>query len=372
MNERQLFRIVLAVGLIVFILVPGGLWILYRARSLLYPVVTALLVAYVLYPIVHGISKMGVPRWLTVLGMIVVMFGLTTVLVYKVAPTIYMEVKVIGKPREAVQTMSRSRLIHIARRISQQLAEYGVIQEQWTEETIKNAISAWVKSQRSFLFGEAGGLAIKGGQFLMIFFFILVFGLLHGNRVHKTLVRLLPNYFFEPGTFILNQTTSMFGYYLRGVVVETLILGCICLLLMIPVCLLTGLSLVLAPVIALVIAVTNVVRIIGPIFGGLIGVIIVLTSTTDLEATVGVVLVTIIVQLLDNMLVMPLVMKEQVQIHPVLCLLGVLTGGILGGILGMILAIPVIGGIKVVYEVLSVEMKRFHAGPEAYRVYAEE
>ena len=91
----------------------------------------------------------------------------------------------------------------------------------------------------------------------------------------------------------------------------------------------------------------------------MIGVVIAAAVTPDMSIMLGIVIVVIIVQLLDNVLILPMVMRDQVNIHPVVCLLGVLMGGLLAGVLGMILAIPVIGGIKVVFRVLSVEMKRF-------------
>ena len=86
----------------------------------------------------------------------------------------------------------------------------------------------------------------------------------------------------------------------------------------------------------------------------------------------GVAIVAIVTQILDNMLVLPLVMREQVQIHPVICLLGVLTGGIIGGVLGMILAIPAIGGIKVIWRVFTIEMKKFNLGTALYAQHYDE
>ena len=79
----------------------------------------------------------------------------------------------------------------------------------------------------------------------------------------------------------------------------------------------------------------------------------------------GILAIVIIVQFLDNVVILPLVMKEQVKIHPVFSVLSVLMGGILAGVLGMILAIPIIGSIKVIYRIFSVELKKFNMEPEA-------
>ena len=111
--------------------------------------------------------------------------------------------------------------------------------------------------------------------------------------------------------------------------------------------------------IALTIALTNVIRIVGPFIGATISVIFILLSEPDLIAIVGVVLIVVAIQILDNIIVLPLIMKEQVDVHPVVSLLSVIAGGSIGGILGMIIAIPVAGAIKILFHIFTVERKRF-------------
>ena len=204
----------------------------------------------------------------------------------------------------------------------------------------------------------------------MIFSFVLIFGLLDGDKFYKNMVSFLPNSMFEAGIYVVNNTTRMFGAYIRGVAIETLILGAICLALMIPlVIIIKPLSIVIALLIIAIIALTNIVRIVGPIFGAIAGAVIAFSTTSDIRALIGVLIVALIVQLFDNVLVLPLVMEGQMELHPVICLLGVLAGGIVGGVLGMALAIPVLGGFKVLLQVLSVELHKFNYGSKAFYVY---
>ena len=70
-------------------------------------------------------------------------------------------------------------------------------------------------------------------------------------------------------------------------------------------------------------------------------------------------LIVVAIQILDNIIVLPLIMKEQVDVHPVVSLLSVIAGGSIGGILGMIIAIPVAGAIKILFHIFTVERKRF-------------
>jgi len=58
----------------------------------------------------------------------------------------------------------------------------------------------------------------------------------------------------------------------------------------------------------------------------------------------------IILKLLDDILVQPLAVGKQVNLHPMVIALAILAGGHLFGILGMLLVIPFVGFLKVVLE----------------------
>ncbi len=365
MNEERLLRVLITFA-VILLLLTLGIWVVWRSRELLSPALAALLVAYLLYPIMKWTAKIGISKWLTVTVLMIVFVVGTAFLIYSLVPLFNTEVKVLSDPSAAAATMAQSNLLNKTQELSEQLHRYGLIREPWSHEMIKAQITEWFTEQQDWIVGGLGDLAVKGGQFLMIFFFTLICGLLDGDKFYKSLINFLPNHLYEAGIYVINKSADMFGYYLRGVVIESLILFVVAVVLFVPVCLLSPLTLTLALIIAAIYAVTNIVRIVGPIFGAVAGVIIILSSTPDLKAAVGVILVAIIVQLLDNLVVLPLVMEGQVNIHPVFSMIGVLAGGAIGGVLGMIMAIPVIAGIKITYHVMTVEMKRFQSKPRDY------
>ncbi len=399
MNERKLFQMLVLSGLVILGIVLLGI-VLWATRSLWPPTVAGLLTAYMLFPVMRWTGKIGVPRWFSVIAIMALMGGLLSLIAYTVIPFVteelsaFVESAPVGneqsngvdpldrpdappvrprKPKPLQDNGKSSALLNILQETSRYLKGYGVIKEEWEAQAIRDKLNQWVAGASNELFEILSVKAIQAGNFLMIYFFVLIFGLLDGHVFQKSMVSLLPNSIFEAGIFVLNNTTKMFGDYIRGVAVETLILGLVCLGLLLPICFLVeGFDLKIAIIISVIIALTNIVRIVGPIFGGLGCCVIAFSTTSDLKAAFGVLLVALIVQLLDNVLVLPLVMEDQMAIHPVLCLLGVLAGGILGGVLGMALAIPVIGGIKVVYRVISVELHKFNYGNQPYYVYADE
>jgi predicted PurR-regulated permease PerM len=265
-------------------------------------------------------------------------------------------------------------------RFSTTLHQHNIIKQPLQPRQIIATLSSWIGvgllqpavQQWDTVFASIGSGVKDAIQFLIIALLILIFALLDGPKINKGAMQLIPNSIYEPGIFILRKTTDMFGYYLRGLVVENLIMGILSLVMLLVLCFISKLTFVMALVIALIIALTNVVRIIGPFVGAGVGVLLVLVTSTDPVAMIGIAIVVSIVQLADSFIILPLVMKDQVQIHPVFCVLGILVGGTTGGVMGMILAIPVMGGIKVIYRILSVEMKKFNMDPEPRTDYAAE
>jgi predicted PurR-regulated permease PerM len=90
----------------------------------------------------------------------------------------------------------------------------------------------------------------------------------------------------------------------------------------------------------------NVVPLIGPWIGGIPGVVIALTTGSPLQA-LGVVIVMVGAQQIDNHFITPQVMHRAVQLHPAAVILALLAGGTLGGFFGLLLAVPVAAVLKI-------------------------
>jgi len=193
----------------------------------------------------------------------------------------------------------------------------------------------------------------------MIFLFVFTYSLLDGHKINRALIGFIPNAHFEPGTLMLHRTSALFGAYIRGLVIENMIIGIFSFLLLMILNAYVSVSVALCLLIALTIALTNVIRIVGPAIGGVLSVAYLLVSGADIIAVFGVLVIVVIVQLVDNVLLLPLIMKEKVNVHPVVSLLSILAGGSIGGIIGMVIAIPVAGAVKIAFQIVTVERKRF-------------
>jgi hypothetical protein len=78
-----------------------------------------------------------------------------------------------------------------------------------------------------------------------------------------------------------------------------------------------------------------------------------LTGTPDMSIVIGVIVVNIVVQLIDNNVLMPMIVNSKVEINAFVSIIGIIIGGALGGVAGMFLAIPIIAVCKVVFDRIS-------------------
>ncbi len=116
--------------------------------------------------------------------------------------------------------------------------------------------------------------------------------------------------------------------------------------------------------VALIAAILNLIPYVGPLFGGVIVLMLTITSNLGLDfSTIILPKVTyvlsgyLIVQLIDNFLNQPLIFGNSVKSHPLEIFLAILVFGSLFGIGGLIVAVPFYTAIKVIAKEFLSEYK---------------
>lgn len=94
----------------------------------------------------------------------------------------------------------------------------------------------------------------------------------------------------------------------------------------------------------------NLIPYLGILIAMVISIFATLTGTPDVSMILGVIIVTIIVQLVDNNILVPLVVSSKVEINAMASIVGIIIGGAIAGIPGMFLAIPTIAILKVIFD----------------------
>jgi predicted PurR-regulated permease PerM len=103
----------------------------------------------------------------------------------------------------------------------------------------------------------------------------------------------------------------------------------------------------------------NIVPYFGPVAGAIPALIVKSFESNDPMLLLPVIIVFLIVQLLDNILVKPIVVSKTMDLHPLIVLLVVVAGGELYGIVGMIVSIPIASMFIVIVSEMNWAMKNY-------------
>ena len=105
-----------------------------------------------------------------------------------------------------------------------------------------------------------------------------------------------------------------------------------------------------ALLIGVIFAILNLIPYVGALIGNILGVLITLTSSTEIGPVITVLLVIAVVQFFDNNILMPRIVGSKVKINALVSILGVVIGGTIAGISGMFLSMPIIAVLKVIFD----------------------
>lgn len=188
---------------------------------------------------------------------------------------------------------------------------------------------------------------------LLVPMFLYFFFKESGNLGTK-LMEAIPNPIFEKAYVLFSHFNTKFGEYIIAKFVEAAILGTLITI---------GLLIVGFPypfILGFVAGVTNILPYIGPIIGFIPAFGIALLSKDPNVSMWGMVIIYTIANLIDMILVFPLLVSKIVNLHPIVVVVSIIIGSQLGGIVGMIVIIPFIAFFKIlfieVYKDLSVNI----------------
>ncbi|MGJ8594099.1 MAG: AI-2E family transporter [Aquaticitalea sp.] len=244
--------------------------------------------------------------------------------------------------------------------LSIQASEYLGVEKINIVETIKrtdfvkNFNSEFVASFVEIFFQNVGDVVIGLFSVLFISFFLLK---------DEGMITAAVTSFAERGNerrsiLVLNKVKELLSRYFLGLLIQTLIVAMFYLGLLLYV----GVENALA--IAIICAFLNIVPYLGPLIGGLLMMLVVVSnnlgadfSTELLPLLIKILIGVSAVQLIDNIISQPVIFGRSVRSHPLEIFIAIIIGGLLFNIGGMILAVPVYTTIKVISKEFLSEYK---------------
>ncbi len=181
--------------------------------------------------------------------------------------------------------------------------------------------------------------------------FISFFFLKDEKLFYESIMMWVPDKYEGGARRALSSIKRLLMRYFIGIIAQSM---CVATLISIGMTI-VGLGFQQAVTIGLIIGILNVIPYVGPWLGGAIGIIIGVATNLDSGSydfigpmIIGMVLVIMITQVVDNIVFQPFIFASSVSAHPLEIFIVILAAGSFAGVAGMILAIPTYTVIRVI------------------------
>jgi predicted PurR-regulated permease PerM len=183
---------------------------------------------------------------------------------------------------------------------------------------------------------------------LSLFFlvpFITFLLLLDGPGLIGSAVQECPSRYVEQALHLISEIDTSLGNYLRGIIIVALAIAAASFTGLLAM----GVNYALA--IALLSGLSSFVPYLGVILGSVVGFLVAFFQFGTPMAGLKVIALFLGIRLADEALLMPVISKHSVHLHPLVFLLSLLVGGELFGFMGLVFAIPAACVVKALVKV---------------------
>ena len=316
---------------------------------LISPVLIPVIIAFTLYalfqPAVSYLVRHNVNHSLSIIIVLVLLLISSTLIIGLALPALVEQVSLL-----------QARLPQISAQLERLLTEVGEGMSAQVGADIDTSKITMSFLSKSASLGQAALINVSNGLFNFVIIFILVpfltyYLLKDFKRVRNRLMNWLPNSSFELGWLIYYNVSTQLQAYTRGVMLQSLIMATFCAI---------GFSIIGLDIPILLGAITGLFNLV-PYIGPLISIVLALlvgAAMTPLDPSILYLSVIVILcaQAFDNAVVIPSVVANAANLHPVQAILGIFIFGALFGTIGIILAVPAIAACKIVFRNIYADM----------------
>ena len=309
---------------------------LYLGQDIIVPILMSLLFAILLRPIAHFLKeKWRFPHVLAV-TCTVVFFVL---IVIGILFFISWQISAIANDWDAIRTNLSIHFDTIQKFISSNFNLNNVEQKVLIDSASKNVM----ESGKNIIGTSLVSFSDVILNLTLIPIYIFLF-LLYRTLLITFLTKLFQPEYHEKLKDILYQIKVSVQSYIVGLLIEMLIVSSLTTV---------GFMVIgvkYAIVLGIITGILNLIPYIGILFAGILSIIATLTASPDITLIIGVLVIVIVVQIIDNNLIVPMIVGSKVQINAFVSIVGIIVGGVIAGFSGMFLAIPIIAILKVIFD----------------------
>ena len=308
---------------------------LFFVRDVILIVFVSLILASAFDPLIDFFQKHRIPRGFGILIIYLVIAVVVAGSIYLIIPPIATEIKELSKDFP----LYWDKISGSVENFRSYSDDHG-----WTE-TIQSSLND-LQSNVTNIEAAAGGVfstvfAFFGSIFSLLVVLVLTFYLTVEEHALKRMLRSVVPVKYQPYiTHLVNRIQEKIGMWLRGQLILSLIIFLLSWFG------LTILGIKYALVLAIFAGLTELVPYLGPFIGAIPAVFIALTQSPGLA--LGVIVVYLIIQQLENNIIVPKVMQRAVGLNPIITIIAMMIGFKLAGILGIVIAIPAATSLNII------------------------
>lgn len=305
-----------------FFLVALVFLFLYVVRDIVVLFLFSIVLASGVSKLVDWLEDKKIPRIAALLTVAVLLVTAIAFFVYTVVPPLLRDIQELAKQFPFYSELLLS-----------ELERFGIVHEGPIGESIQDALQQGLSllgrgaSYFPTLVTQIAGGIFSAGMVLLVTFYLA----LQRDGVEQ----LLGSFLSHKDSYIISlwrRAQKKIGAWARGQVLAMLIVTAVVFV---------GLALLrveYALLLALLAGVLELVPVVGPVLAGIAAVGVALFDSLKLAVLVG--LLFLVVQFLQNNVVMPLLYKRVLGLHPVVIIFALLIGARLAGLIGVVLSVP--------------------------------
>jgi predicted PurR-regulated permease PerM len=299
------------------------------------PFLIAMIISYILHPVVNLLSGRKVPRTVAVLLIYAIFITAVAVILMNLIPVFMKQWRELNEhlPQFTMKAQSWFDGFYDSRMLPEMIRE-GINQAM---VKLQNAISSAVGKIVNQI-----GATINMVFVAFIVPFLAFYILKDFHLLERTVLTIVPKPHRRQVVRLLMDIDRALGNYIRGQFLVCLLVGLAAYI---------GYWLIGLPyplLMASIVGIFNIIPYLGPFFGAVPAVIV--ASTVSLKMVLLVIAVNVLVQILEGNIISPQVVGRTLKIHPLTIIFVLLIGGELAGIVGMILAVPFFAALKVIVQ----------------------
>lgn len=334
-----IYTILCLITLFLLVLVRPMLMSVYEfLRAVLAPFLVAMIISYMLNPIVNLLHARKVPRTAAVLLIYAVFISACVVILMNVIPMFMNQVEELSEHMPELTVRAQSMVDHF---------NNNNVLPTSVRDGINRSLSGLEKQveQRIADFLNNIGAVVNVLFIAMIVPFLAFYMMKDLDVFERAALQYVPRSRRKHAVRLLKDIDAALGSYIRGQLIVSVCVGALAYI---------GYLTIGMPyplLMAGFVSLFDIIPYLGPFFGALPALL--MATTISWKMVLMVIVVNMICQNLESNVISPQVVGKSMKMHPLTIILVLLVGGQLAGVIGMILAVPFYAAMKVIVQHVS-------------------